>query len=74
MGRAVILRTDLREVGFAVYELWEIDESGETLARRRMAPVVLVEGQPDPAGIAQAKYLLRAAARAANLEIVREAE
>ena len=74
MPRAIIERKLLPAVGYAIYELWRIDEHGDLVARLRMAPVDLVDGQPDPAGVIQAKYVLRSAASQEGLEIVREAE
>ena len=74
MSRAIIERTILPDVGYAIYELWRIDAQGEKIERLRIAPVDLVDGQPDPGGIEQAKYVLRGAAQQEGLEIVREAE
>jgi hypothetical protein len=74
LSRAVIDRTVLPAVGYAIYELWRIDNNDRKIERLRIAPVDLVRGRPDPSGVEQAKYVLRGAARQGGLEIVREAE
>ena len=72
MGRAIIVRVLLPEIGFALYELWEIDGRGKPVARRRISPARLVDGVPDPREIDRAKQFLRDVAREAKLEVVRE--
>jgi hypothetical protein len=72
MAFAIIERQDLREIGYSLYELWELDGEGEKRIMRRMSPVTLVEGRRLPADVQRAKNFLHIQASLEGLEIIRE--
>jgi hypothetical protein len=60
MVRAVAEREDLLFAGYFVYCLWEVDDEGGHTRLRGTTTVRIVNGQPDPPALADAKVILGA--------------
>jgi hypothetical protein len=69
MTRAVVEREDLLFAGYLVYRLWEVDEEGGRTRLRGTTTVRIVNGQPDPPALAQARAILGDLARAYHLRV-----
>ena len=73
LAPAIVERNDLSDIGFCVFELWELDQRGEKQAMVCLAPARLVANDPSPEDMEYVKRLLTEVAEQRALEIVRAA-
>ncbi|HLH73819.1 MAG TPA: hypothetical protein VKX96_11100 [Chloroflexota bacterium] len=69
MTHGIVEREDLLYVGYYLYQLWELNDTGERIAGRCLRPVLMIKGQPDPSGLDRAQRAIRTVARELGLEI-----
>jgi hypothetical protein len=73
LAPAIVERKDMSDIGFCVFELWELDQRGENAAMVCLAPARLVANDPSTEDIEYVKRLLTEVAEQRALEIVRAA-
>ncbi|HEX5415767.1 MAG TPA: hypothetical protein VFZ25_08865 [Chloroflexota bacterium] len=70
MTHGIVEREDLAYAGYYLFQLWEVDDSGNRTTSRCMAPVLMVAGQPDPDTLDRAKRAIQTMAREFKIEII----
>jgi hypothetical protein len=69
MNHGIVEREALAFAGYYLYQLWEVNDSGDRITGRCLRPVLMVRGEPDPGELDRAQRAIHTVARELGIEI-----